>query len=111
MITTDQLNLDILDSNLNYSLFRCDYCRGIFHSKRRNKYCSNSCRQRAYYVRNGLRKDTRKDNLSTNFSSSNGVTLGTYKSKNNIPMDQNHHTGELKKQWKNYYRKKMIIKD
>lgn len=47
--------------NSNFSSV-CHYCGIEFVSKtgNPNMYCSGSCRQRAYYVRNGIRRDNRK---------------------------------------------------
>ncbi|WP_282088316.1 hypothetical protein [Aquimarina algiphila] len=96
MIFTDGLNFDSSDSNSLNSISQCDYCGNIFESKNPKKYCSNSCRQRAYYVRNGLRKDVRKNRSSDFLSSAGGRILDFNKSKKATNMDKHPQTGSPK---------------
>jgi len=50
---------------------KCDHCNRIFRSQRSNrKYCSDSCRQMAYYKRNGITQthDSEVDSIYDNHS-------------------------------------------
>lgn len=69
---------DLIDHHL---VCECEYCGVIFPSLRPNKYCSNSCKQRAYYVRNGIRKNTGKPSTKDHYQLASNRILEGYKSK------------------------------
>ena len=65
-----------------YDLSQCEYCNASFRPVRGKKFCSSSCKQKAYYIRNGLRKDTRSNEV---FSSE----IGVIESQKDILMNNN----------------------